>query len=138
IPATPTAAQSGGPQSSPPTTRNRRKPEPKLKHNWPLEVAVEVYRFREKEGRTPSASELAQFCYDKWEWAPDDSDINKLLKILLNDYWPLEVAVEVYRFREKEGRTPSASESAQFCYNKWEWAPDDSDINKLLKILLND
>jgi hypothetical protein len=85
IPATPT--KTVAPQSDdvqPPKPR-RRKPGPKLKHGWRLEVAIEVYRFREKEGRTPSASELAEYCENKWEWHPDDSDINKLLKYLLDD-----------------------------------------------------
>jgi hypothetical protein len=78
-PSTPTTASKQG------AAGTRRKPGPKLKHGWRLEVAVEVYRFREKEGRTPSASELAQYCYNKWEWNPDPSDIQKWLRELLND-----------------------------------------------------
>jgi hypothetical protein len=34
---------------------------------------------------TPTAEALAQFCYNKWKWQPDESDINKLLKYLIND-----------------------------------------------------
>src|SRR5262245_15562428 len=63
----------------------RRRPGPKIKHNWRLIVAVKVHEIREKEGRTPSAGELAQLCEDKIGYQPDESDIQKFLRILLNE-----------------------------------------------------
>jgi hypothetical protein len=64
----------------------RRRPGPKPKHpDWRLEVAVETHRLREKLRRTPSAGELAEFCQNKWDWEPDESDIRDLLRFLLRD-----------------------------------------------------
>ena len=63
----------------------RRRPGPKIKQNWRLFVAVKVHEIREEEGRTPSAGELAQLCEDKIGYQPDESDIQKFLRILLND-----------------------------------------------------
>jgi hypothetical protein len=63
----------------------RRRPGPKIKRNWRLFVAVKVHEIREKEGRTPSAGELAQLCEDKIGYQPDESDIQKLLRFLLNE-----------------------------------------------------
>jgi hypothetical protein len=63
----------------------RRRPGPKIKHNWRLFVAAQVYEIREREGRTPSARELAQLCENKIHYQPDESDIQKLLRILLNE-----------------------------------------------------
>src|SRR5262249_24545821 len=63
----------------------RRRPGPKIKQNWRLFVAVKVHEIREKEGRTPSAGELAQICEVKNGYQPDESDIQKFLRILLND-----------------------------------------------------
>lgn len=79
--APPTATQSDGAEP----TSNRRKPGPKIRHDWRLHVAAEVHRIKESGKKTPSAAELAQFCYNKWKWQPDESDIQKLLKYLLND-----------------------------------------------------
>jgi len=66
------------------TDDGRRKPGPRMKHDWRLHVAVETHRIREKEGRTPTAKELAEFCGSKWDYYPDESDIQKLLRFLLN------------------------------------------------------
>jgi hypothetical protein len=66
------------------TDDRRRKPGPRTKHEWRLHVAAEVHRIKESGKGTPSASELAQYCYNKWKWQPDVSDIQKLLRILLN------------------------------------------------------
>jgi hypothetical protein len=63
----------------------RRKPGPKIRHNWRLFVASQVYEIRKREGRTPSAGELAQLCEDKIDYQPDESDIQKLLRTLLNE-----------------------------------------------------
>ena len=67
------------------TDDRRRKPGPKIKHDWRLEVAAEVYRRRKKGGRTPTAGELAEFCSKKFDYQPDESDIQKLLRFLLNE-----------------------------------------------------
>jgi hypothetical protein len=67
------------------TDNRKRKPGPKIKHDWRLEVAVEVHRRRKKGGRTPTAGELAEFCSKKFDYQPDESDIHKLLRNLLND-----------------------------------------------------
>ena len=67
------------------TDDRRRKPGPRIKHNWRLEVAAEVYRRRKKGGRTPTAGELAEFCSKKFDYQPDESDIQKLLRFLLNE-----------------------------------------------------
>jgi len=63
----------------------RRRPGPKIKHNWRLFVAAQVYEIRKREGRTPSAGELAQLCEDQIHYQPDESEIQKLLRILLNE-----------------------------------------------------
>ena len=67
------------------TDDRRRKPGPKIKHDWKLHVAAEVHRIKESGKGRPSAPELAQYCYNKWKWQPDESDIQKLLRSLLNE-----------------------------------------------------
>jgi hypothetical protein len=87
-PIMPAARQSDDTPSKPTTTSkhgDRRKPGPKIRHDWRLHVAAEVHRLKESGKATPSAPQLAQFCYDKWMWQPDESDIQKLLKYLLNE-----------------------------------------------------
>jgi len=91
-PATPHAASSArDDEPTPaPTARiddkpQRRRPGPKIKQNWRLFVAAQVYQIRKREGRTPGAGELAQLCEDKIYYQPDESDIQKLLRILLNE-----------------------------------------------------
>ena len=80
-PATPLPATTSDPR----TDDRRRKPGPRIKHNWRLEVAAEVHRQRKKGGRTPTAGELAEFCSKKFDYQPDESDIQKLLRFLLNE-----------------------------------------------------
>ena len=99
-PATPLAPAPGGaPAADAPATAaapekkasdlrtddRRRKPGPKIKHDWKLHVAAEVHRIKESGKGRPSAPELAQYCYNKWKWQPDESDIQKLLRSLLNE-----------------------------------------------------
>jgi hypothetical protein len=67
------------------TDDRRRKPGPKIKHNWKLRVATEAHRINEEERRIPTAKELAEFCVREWNYQPDESDIQKLLRNLLND-----------------------------------------------------
>ena len=80
-PATPLPATTSDPR----TDDRRRKPGPRIKHNWRLEVAAEVHRQRKKGGRTPTAGELAEFCSKKFDYQPDESEIHRLLRNLLND-----------------------------------------------------
>jgi hypothetical protein len=82
-PAKPAAHQPDDTPSKP--TTSKRKPGPKIRHDWRLHVAAEVHRLKESGKGTPTASQLAQFCYDKWEWQPDESEIQKLLKFLVNE-----------------------------------------------------
>jgi len=89
-PATaPAHAPAPAPEVAQPRTSDalpRRKPGPKIKHNWRLFVAAKVHQIREKEGgRTPGAPELAQICEDEIGYQPDVSDIQKLLRILLSE-----------------------------------------------------
>jgi hypothetical protein len=83
----PTAAASTVTQSDDigPTKSDRRKPGPKMKHDWKLRLANELHRIKEHERRTPTAKELAQFCRDEWDYEPDLSEIQKLMRSLLND-----------------------------------------------------
>jgi hypothetical protein len=80
--APPTATQS---DDAGPTTSDRRKPGPKIKHNWKRRLAAELHRIIEDEGRTPTAKELAQFCRDEWDYEPDVSEIQKLMRYLLSE-----------------------------------------------------
>jgi hypothetical protein len=89
--ATPHAASSARDDELTPATTartddkpQRRRPGPKIKQNWRLFVAVKVHEIKEKEGRTPSAGELAQLCEDEIGYQPDESDIQKFLRILIN------------------------------------------------------
>jgi hypothetical protein len=84
-PATPTVTAARQSDDVQPPKPRRRKPGPKIRYDWRLHVAVEVHRLKESGKGTPSASQLAQFCYDKWKWQPDESDIQKLLKYLANE-----------------------------------------------------
>ena len=84
LPPAPVPAPPSTAGDSPPS--QRRKPGPKLRYNWRLHVAAEVHRVREKGQRTPTASELALWCSEKWDgWQPDESDIHNLLRFLLDD-----------------------------------------------------
>jgi hypothetical protein len=80
-PATPLAPATASDRR---TDDRRRKPGPKIKHNWKLRVAGEAARIYEKEGRNPTARELAEFCVKQWNYHPDESEIHKLLRVLLN------------------------------------------------------
>jgi hypothetical protein len=86
---TPTMTDQSDDTPSTPTTTSkhdaRRKPGRKITHDWRLHVAAEVHRLKAGGKVTPTAEALAQFCYNKWKWQPDESDINKLLKYLIND-----------------------------------------------------
>jgi hypothetical protein len=63
----------------------RRKPGPKPKYPlWRLEAAVFTHDFFEEKKRKPRAGEVAEYLQVKCDgWAPDESEIGKLLRDLL-------------------------------------------------------
>jgi hypothetical protein len=68
------------------TKQNEPKPVgdktgPKPKHDWKLFVAAEAWEKR-KAGQRPPAAYFAQLCENKFNWQPDISDINELLRVL--------------------------------------------------------
>jgi hypothetical protein len=71
--------------AAPPRRRGKRP-----KHNWQVEVAIELFRrFGDPHKIAESnisalAREIAQGCQDKWGWEPDDSDLRKLIADLLH------------------------------------------------------
>jgi hypothetical protein len=77
--APPTATQS---DDAGPTTSDRRRPGPKITHNWKRRLAAELHRIIEDERRIPTAQELAQLCRNWWDWEPDLSEIQKLMRYL--------------------------------------------------------
>jgi hypothetical protein len=63
----------------------KRKPGKKIKRNWKLKAAVEMHRFMEEEGRTPSAPELCQRIDKTLDYYPDESEMRKLIRFLLSE-----------------------------------------------------
>jgi hypothetical protein len=63
----------------------RRKRGPKIKQDWRLFASHAAYEFKEKHGRVPSGSELAQICQDKIDYQPELSEISRLFRFLLGD-----------------------------------------------------
>jgi hypothetical protein len=76
-------AEASAPDES--AASRRRKPGPKVKKDWRLHAAAHVYDVKKKTGRTPPASEIAQYCEDTLDYQPDSSEIQKLLRYLLGD-----------------------------------------------------
>src|SRR5262249_28927710 len=66
-------------------SRDRRKPGRKITKNWRLTAAVELDNFMKKEGRTPTAPELAQRVDRKLMYHPDDSEVRDLIRFLINE-----------------------------------------------------
>jgi hypothetical protein len=64
-------------------TPQRRKPGPKA--GWRLTYAGEAYLFKQRMGRLPSATELAETCADKLEHQPDPRSIQRLLNYLAGE-----------------------------------------------------
>ena len=58
-------------------------PGPSPRHDWPEHAAFEAGRIVERENKWPSAPRMCQWCMNKWDWQPDESDMRKLLKRLL-------------------------------------------------------
>ena len=65
------------------STIERRKPGPQARHDWPTVIARELIRRAKAGEKDPTAAELAQFCLNKWDWQPDISALQRLLKQLL-------------------------------------------------------
>jgi hypothetical protein len=80
--APPTSTQS---DDAGPTTGDWRKPGPKIKRNWRLHVAAEAHRVWKKEGTIPSAADLAAFCGKELGYVPEETDIRKVLRVLLSE-----------------------------------------------------
>ena len=66
-------------------TPQRRKPGQKIKKGWRLTAAVELDGFIKEKGRRPSGPELAQRVDKKLKHYPDESDVRKLMRFLLDD-----------------------------------------------------
>jgi hypothetical protein len=81
-PTTP-AAQPAHDDAQP--TPQRRKPGQKIKKGWRLTAAVELDGFIKEKGRRPSGPELAQRVDKKLKYYPDESDVRKLMRFLLDD-----------------------------------------------------
>jgi hypothetical protein len=61
----------------------RRKPG--RKPDWRLTYAGEAYLFKQRTGRLPSATELANICADKLEHQPEPRPIQVLLNFLVGE-----------------------------------------------------
>ena len=75
---------------SPPTTSNRRvvdeprrKPGPKTKDDWPIQVAAELIQRVRAGEKMPTPAEMCQWCEDNWGWQPDIRPMQRLFKVLL-------------------------------------------------------
>jgi hypothetical protein len=66
-------------------TPQRRKPGQKIKKGWRLTAAVELDGFIKEKGMRPSGPELAQRVDRKLKYYPDESDVRKLMRFLLDD-----------------------------------------------------
>jgi len=56
---------------------------PKPEHNWPKQVAREVARRALAGERMPTAPEMLEFCRLKWNWRPDERQMQRVLHDLL-------------------------------------------------------
>jgi hypothetical protein len=68
-----------------PDDKPRRKPGKKIKEDWKLTAAAECHRFKQENGRTPTAPELAQLVDKKLGYYPDESEVRKLIRFLLSE-----------------------------------------------------
>lgn len=75
---------------SPPTTSNRRvvdeprrKPGPKTKDDWPIQVAAELIQRVRAGEKMPTPAEMCQWCEVNWGWQPDIRPMQRLFKVLL-------------------------------------------------------
>jgi hypothetical protein len=63
----------------------RPKPGQKITKGWKLTAAVELDGFIKEKGRRPSGPELSERVDKKLKYYPDESDVRKLMRILLDD-----------------------------------------------------
>jgi hypothetical protein len=75
---------------SPPTTSNRRvvdeprrKPGPKTKDDWPIQVAAELIQRVRAGEKMPTPAEMCQWCEENWGWQPDIRPMQRLFRVLL-------------------------------------------------------
>jgi hypothetical protein len=59
------------------------RPGPKPEHHWPKHVAREVARRVLAGERMPTAPEMLDFCSLKWNWRPDERQMQRVLRDLL-------------------------------------------------------
>src|SRR5262249_39690535 len=57
-------------------------PGPSPRHDWAEHAAFEAGRIVERDNKWPSAPHMCEWCMNKWNWQPDESDMRKLLKRL--------------------------------------------------------
>jgi hypothetical protein len=55
----------------------------KPEHHWPKHVAREVARRALAGERMPTAPEMLEFCRLKWDWQPDERQMQRVLRELL-------------------------------------------------------
>jgi hypothetical protein len=63
----------------------RPKPGQKITKGWRLTAAVELDGFIKEKGRRPSGPELSERVDKKLKYYPDESDVRKLMRFLLDD-----------------------------------------------------
>ena len=63
--------------------RDRRKPGPQARGDWPKHVTREVIRRLRAGEKEPTAPEMLQWCEDNWRWQPDIRQMQQLLRDLL-------------------------------------------------------
>jgi hypothetical protein len=75
---------------SPPTRSNRRvvdeprrKPGPKTKDDWPIQVAAELIQRVRAGEKMPTPAEMCQWCEENWGWQPDIRPMQRLFRVLL-------------------------------------------------------
>ena len=66
-------------------TPPRPKPGQKITKGWRLTAAVELDGFIKEKGRRPSGPELSERVDKKLKYYPDESDVRKLMRFLLDD-----------------------------------------------------
>jgi hypothetical protein len=76
------ASPSAKPPAPEPAPRRRK---PGRKADWRLTYAGEAYLFKQRTGRLPSATELANICADKLEHQPEPRPIQVLLNYLVGE-----------------------------------------------------
>jgi len=81
-PGTPGATGPTGPGFAD-APRDRRKPGPQARGDWPKHVTREVIRRLRAGEREPTAPEMLQWCEDNWRWQPDIRQMQQLLRDLL-------------------------------------------------------